>query len=261
MNQIALLGLPFDHNSSYLRGAAKGPQKIREAFRCDSSNMWSENGVDVGRQGLILDGGDVATFEEIPDSVSALLRQGLCVISLGGDHSVTFPVLQAFRKTHPKLHVLHVDAHPDLYHDFEGNPYSHASPFARVMENKLVDRLVQIGIRTTNAHQREQTKRFGVEVIEMKQWRDDLQFSFDAPLYLSIDLDGFDPANAPGVSHPEPGGLTTRQVLRVLQTTKAQIVGADIVELNPDRDPLGITAMLCAKLIKEIAGKVVAENA
>jgi agmatinase len=169
---------------------------------------------------------------------------------------VTFPILQAFRKKFPALHLLHVDAHPDLYHDFDGNPFSHASPFARVMENGLADRLVQIGIRTLNAHQKDQAQRFGVEMIEMKNWRDDLQFEFSAPLYVSIDLDGFDPAFAPGVSHPEPGGLTTRQALRVLQSLEGNIIGADIVELNPDRDPPGITAMLAAKLIKELCGKM-----
>lgn len=258
MKSAGILGLPFDHNSSYLRGAAKAPPRIREAFRNDSSSMWTESGLDLGSKGLIVDHGDVTSFEEIAERVNEILAPEKPLIALGGDHSITFPVLQGFRKHFPELSVLHVDAHPDLYEDFEGNPYSHASPFARVLENNLIDRLVQIGIRTLNEHQRQQAKRFGVEMIEMKDFRDDLQFQFTTPVYLSIDLDGFDPAYAPGVSHHEPGGLTTRQVIRVLQTLKApQIVGADIVEMNPDRDPIGMTAMLCGKLMKEIAGRMI----
>lgn len=258
MNTVAILGVPFDHNSSYLRGAALAPARIREAFHCESSNLWSENGLDLGRKGLLLDEGDAPSFEAIPASVEPLLQKGHRVISLGGDHSVTFPILQAFRTQYKRLDVLHFDAHPDLYHDFEGNPYSHASPFARALENGLIDRLVQIGIRTLNSHQKEQAAKFGVEIIEMKDFRDDLEFEFTAPLYISIDLDGIDPAFAPGVSHHEPGGLTTRQVLRILQTVKADVAGGDIVELNPNRDPVGITAMLCAKLLKELAGRMIA---
>lgn len=258
MNTVAILGMPFDHNSSYLRGAALAPDKIREAFRCESSNLWSENGIDLGRKDLIVDGGDAPSFEAIRASVEPLLHKGHRVISLGGDHSVTFPILQAFRARYKRLDVLHFDAHPDLYHDFEGNPYSHASPFARALENGLIDRLVQVGIRTLNSHQKEQAARFGVEIIEMKDFRDDLEFKFSAPLYISIDIDGIDPAYAPGVSHHEPGGLTTRQVLRILQTVEADVAGADIVELNPNRDPVGITAMLCAKLLKELAGRMIA---
>lgn len=257
MKSAGILGLPFDHNSSYLRGSAKAPQKIREAFRCDSSNMWTENGLDLGAKGLIVDHGDVSTFEEIRPRISEILTPEQPLILLGGDHAVTFPVLQGFKKHFHAFSVLHIDAHPDLYHDFEGNPHSHASPFARVLENNLIERLVQIGIRTLNAHQRQQAARFGVEMIEMKDFRDDMQFEFTSPLYISIDLDGFDPAYAPGVSHHEPGGLSTRQVLRVLQTVKAQIIGADIVEMNPDRDPIGITAMLCGKLMKELAGRMI----
>ena len=258
MAEIALLGCPFDSNSSYLRGAAEAPPKIREAFTCYSSNMWTENGIDLDQKGLWMDAGDTATFEGIPERVSELLNAGHRVISLGGDHSVTFPLLQGYHRKYPKLHVLHFDAHPDLYHDFEGNPFSHASPFARVMESNLVQRLVQVGIRTLNKHQQEQATKFGVEVHEMKDWRDDMRFEFDAPVYVTIDLDGLDPASAPGVSHPEPGGLSTRQVVQVIQSLKGTIVGADIVELNPLRDPLGLTAMVSAKLIKELMGRMIA---
>jgi arginase family enzyme len=115
---------------------------------------------------------------------------------------------------------LHIDAHGDLYDDFEGNKLSHACPFARIMEEKLAKRLLQIGIRTYNAHQREQVKRFNVEAIEMKDWKDGTTLKFNGPVYISLDLDALDPAFVPGVSHYEPGGFSTRQVLSVIQNLK-----------------------------------------
>ena len=127
-------------------------------------------------------------------------------LSLGGDHSVTYPVVAALAEIHGPLNILHFDAHPDLYDDYEGDPLSHASPFARIMEQGHARRLVQFGIRTLNRHCRAQATRFGVEVIEMRDFAPDRVPIPEAPLYVSIDLDGFDPAFAPGVAHHEPGG-------------------------------------------------------
>jgi arginase family enzyme len=154
---------------------------------------------------------------------------------------------------HGPVEILHFDAHPDLYDNFGGDPLSHASPFARIMEAGLARRLVQVGIRTLNRHTREQAKRFGVEIVEMRHFSAEAVPIPGAPLYVSIDLDGFDPAFAPGVSHHEPGGLTVRDVLAVLHRVRVPIVGADIVELNPSRDVNGVTATLAAKLIRELA--------
>jgi arginase len=178
------------------------------------------------------------------------------LLSLGGDHSVTWPLIRAHAKKHPKLTILQIDAHPDLYDELDGNRHAHACPFARIMEEGLVDRLVQIGIRTLNKHQREQAARFGVEIIEMKDWSPEKLPVFDSPLYLTLDLDGLDPAYAPGVSHHEPGGFSTREVIRIIQNLPPVLVGADIVELNPVRDPIGITAMLGSKLLREVAAKM-----
>jgi arginase family enzyme len=124
------------------------------------------------------------------------------------------------------------------------------------MEEKLADRLVQVGIRTANGHQREQMSKLGVEVLEMKDLHSVLELEFKSPTYVSLDLDALDPAYAPGVSHYEPGGLSTREVIRLIQSLKAGVVGADVVEFNPKRDVQGMTAMVCAKLIKEIAAKI-----
>jgi agmatinase len=260
-DNLAIIGFPSDEQSSWMRGAAEAPPLIRAAFWSESSNLWSETGVDLGAAG-ILDAGDLKPTSglemrgEIERSIARLLDDDRRPISLGGDHAVTYPIIKAFSRKYPELTILHFDAHPDLYHEFEGNRYSHACPFARIMEERLVKRLVQVGIRALTAHQREQVARFGVEVVEMKNWRDDLHFAFDSPVYISFDLDGLDPAFAPGVSHREPGGLSTRQALDLILRLDAPIVGADIVEFNPRMDVSGLTAMVCAKLLKEIAAKM-----
>lgn len=262
--RVAIIGLPFDVNSSYLRGAAEAPPKIREALHSDAYHLWSESGLDLGAESFLYDAGDVEASDEdelngiIQSSIERLLNQELMPISLGGDHAVTVPIVRAFAKKYPRLSILHFDAHSDTYDEFQGNRYSHACPFARIMEEGLAQRLVQVGIRTLNGHQREQVKRFGVEVFEMKDWRDDQTFAFEGPVYISFDMDGLDPAFAPGVSHREPGGLSTRQALNVIHRLKGQVVGADIVEFNPRMDPSNVTAVVCAKLCKEIAAKMIA---
>jgi agmatinase len=174
-------------------------------------------------------------------------------VALGGDHSITYPVLRGVHAARGRLNVLHFDAHPDLYDSFAGNRLSHASPFARVMEDGLAARLVQVGIRAATAHQREQARRFGVETVAMDAFTVEAVPVLEGPLYVTIDLDGLDPAFVPGVAHPEPGGLTVREVLGVLRRMRGPLVGGDVVELNPQRDPLGLTAAVAAKLVKELA--------
>jgi agmatinase len=259
---IAVVGVPFDEYSSFQRGPAAAPQEIRAALRTPSSNLCAENGLDLGNDDRWNDAGDLdlptgdAAFEAIESSVALFLERNARVVCLGGDHSITYPVVLAHSKIHGRLNLLHLDAHPDLYDTFEANRLSHACPFARILEEDLVTRVVQVGIRTSNPHQREQAHRFGVETIEMQEWNAGVVPAFGGPVYLSIDLDCLDPAFAPGVSHPEPGGLTTRDVIEIVQRVDAPIVGADIVELNPDRDPSGITAMVAAKILKEVLARM-----
>src|SRR6185295_240106 len=192
----------------------------------------------------------------IEAGVEDIARSGRRPLVFGGDHSITYPVLRGFRPHHPRLTILHFDAHPDLYDEFEGDPYSHACPFARSLEEGLTDRLVQVGIRTFTGHQREQARKFGVETIEMKDWRDGRDLELQGPVYISFDLDALEPGLVPGLSHPEPGGLTIRQALAIIQGVGAPLVGADIVELNPSRDPSGISAAVAAKLARELAGQM-----
>lgn len=258
-----LLGLPYDASSSFLRGTAAAPPLIRQALHSPAGNPWTETGVDLGVDGALGDAGDVPlgtsavdARTKIEEAIRTLLDAGGRPIALGGDHSVTYPIVRAVRWFHPQLSILHFDAHPDLYPEFEGDRYSHACPFARIMEERLADRLVQVGIRTSTAVQRAEAERYGVEVIDMRAWVAGRRPELRAPVYVSIDIDAFDPAFAPGVSHREPGGLTVREVLAVLHGLTVPLVGADIVEFNPAQDPSGMTATLCAKLVKEVAGKM-----
>jgi arginase family enzyme len=153
--------------------------------------------------------------------------------------------------------ILHFDAHPDLYEDLYGDRLSHACPFARIMEENLAKTLVQVGVRAATADQRATARRHGVRMIEMKDFRDGLALDFKRPLYISFDLDALDPAFAPGVSHQEAGGLTTRQAVDLIHRLKAKIIGLDVVELNPERDPSGITASAAVKIVKEVAGMMI----
>jgi agmatinase len=242
-----------------MRGAAQAPPAIRAALASPHGNAASESGLELGTDIDLNDAGDLALRETPEDdaiieaAVRRSLAEGAVPVSLGGDHSVTFPILRAVAGEFGPVEILHFDAHPDLYDELDGDRRSHASPFARIMEEGLARRLVQVGIRTLNAHQREQALRFGVEMIEMRDFGRTRVPALGGPLYVSIDLDGFDPAFAPGVSHPEPGGLSARDVVDILLAVEAPVVGADIVELNPARDVNGLTAVLAAKLVKEVA--------
>lgn len=257
MSKIIIQGIKYDEKSSYQKGSKLAPPCIREALNCGSLNLFAENGVSIDNS-RIEDRGDfeISNYFDIEDITKNHLNLNRKIFTLGGDHSITFPIIKAHHKKYPKLDILHIDAHSDLYDDFEGDQYSHACPFARIMENKFATRLVQVGIRTLNTHQAEQAAKFNVEIHQMKGLDLTNIPKFENPLYISLDMDGFDPAFAPGVSHHEPGGLTSRQVIQLIQNIETEVIGADIVEYNPKRDFQNMTAFLAAKMMKEILGKM-----
>ncbi|MFT6698916.1 MAG: arginase [Porticoccaceae bacterium] len=257
MNKIIIQGIQFDEKSSFQKGPKLAPPLIREALHCGSINMFSENLTSIDNS-KIEDKGDfeIINYFDIEKITKTHLDSGAKVFTLGGDHSITFPIIKAHFEKYSKLDILHIDAHADLYDNFEGDPYSHACPFARIMENGLAVKLVQVGIRTLNEHQAEQAEKFNVEIHEMKNLDLSTIPKFKNPLYISLDMDGFDPAFAPGVSHHEPGGLTSRQVIDLIQSIETEVIGADIVEYNPNRDFQNMTAFLAAKMMKEIVAKM-----
>lgn len=263
MTRLSLLGVPNDDNSSFLKGAAEAPSCIRRELHCDAYSLWSETGIDLGAPDRLVDHGDIGfdaardAWEVIEERVGQVLDSGHPLICLGGDHAITHPILRAVRRRHARLTILHIDAHPDVYDDYQGNPRSHASPFARIMEERLADRLIQVGLRALNDHHRAQFQRFGIEIFEAARCGGRLLLDLTTPVYISMDLDGLDPAYAPGVSHREPGGLSVRQVIDLIQAIEQPIVAADLVEYNPRRDVSNLTATVAAKLLKEIGGMMV----
>ena len=260
---VSLLGVPYDAHSSFLRGPAGAPAAVRAALSCGSANWCTERGTDLdpAKGARWQDRGDLDLPDEVEPALAAIraaaadaIADGGRLVSIGGDHLVTWPLVQAMTEVHEGLTILHFDAHPDLYDELDGDRYSHACPFARIMEEGKVARLIQFGIRTMTPHQREQAERFGVEVHEARSgvsMVDELR----GPVYVSIDIDVLDPAYAPGISHHEPGGWSTRQLLDAVAAVSAAgvpVVGADLVEINPTRDINDMTAMVGAKLIREL---------
>ena len=259
-----LVGVPYDASSSFLRGSAAAPPLVRQALRSPAGNSYTERGADLSQ---LADAGDLALTEDaanarvmIQAGIELSLQNGFSPIALGGDHSITYPIMRAIARVHPAVTILHIDAHGDLYDEFEGDRFSHACPFARIMEERLCARLVQVGIRTLTPHQRDQIARFNVETIEMQHFAGGARPSIAGPVYLSIDLDGLDPAFAPGVSHREPGGLSVRDVLTMIHALDGPIVGADVVEFNPSQDLGNVTASVAAKIVREIAGGILLQS-
>jgi len=217
MADLVLQGIRFDGKSSFLKGTADAPPIIRRVLNNGAGNYYTENGIDLSET-ILVDKGDfkIKSYFEIEEVTRKNLEAGFPMITLGGDHSITYPIIKAVAEKYGAIDILQIDAHGDLYDNFEGDKYSHACPFARIMEARLAKRLVQVGIRTLSTHQREQAARFNVDIREMKSLSlSDLK-TFKHPLYISLDIDGIDPAFAPGVAHPEPGGLSSRQVIDLI---------------------------------------------
>ena len=259
-----LIGVPYDASSSFLRGSAAAPPIIRQALHSPAGNQYTERGADLSK---LADAGDLTLADDaagarvmIQAGIELSLKNGFQPIALGGDHSITYPIMRAIAQAHRKVTILHIDAHGDLYDEFEGDRFSHACPFARIMEEDLCGRLVQVGIRTLTPHQRDQIARFNVDTIEMQHFAGGARPSISGPVYLSIDLDGIDPAFAPGVSHREAGGLSVRDVLSMIHGLSGPIVGADVVEFNPAQDLGGVTASVAAKIVREIAGCILLQR-
>ena len=256
---VTLHGFPWDASSSYARGPALAPAIIRASLFSEASSPYSLSGVDAREAISQFDFGDLpiegtAARTAISARITASLDAGQKPLSLGGDHSVSYPILRAMKEKHGPLNILHIDAHTDLYQEFEGDPYSHACPFARAIEDGCVGALIQVGLRSISPDCRAFGEKHGVVMLGADEFNAIPFQRLQAPVYVSIDLDGLDPAFAPGVSHPEPGGLSTRDLISILKHLPEAPVGADIVELNPERDINMMTAQVAGRLVKELAG-------
>ena len=184
-----------------------------------------------------------------------VIESGKTPFFLGGDHAVTVPVAAGLAALNRPIQVIQLDAHPDLYPDYDGDRFSHACTAARLLEMDHIAGLTQIGIRTMNRAQAEAVDRAGerikiVPAAEPPRGGDLFELiKPDDAVYITVDMDALDPAFAPGVSHPTPGGLTSRQVLDIIRTAPGRLVGLDVVEVNPRRDVTGLTALTAGRLL------------
>lgn len=264
-SHLVFLGIPDDSQSSYRWGCSRAPALIRSAYDGRSFNSTTESGADLYKS--VLDLGNLepqqsweASSSRYRSVVEALLNDGKIPFIAGGDHAITIPVLEAFRTLGEPVHVVQIDAHPDLYAEFKGSTQSHACVAARLLEMDHVASVTQLGIRTLNDEQSKQIVRFHdrLRLLFARDLTGPLpslrHIPDDASVYLTVDMDGFDPAYAPGVSHPVPGGLTARQVLSLIQSSHWKLIGMDVVEINPSMDTNNLTAILAARLLHEGMG-------
>lgn len=275
-----VLGIPFDEGTSNRPGARFGPRAIRAASTLYSYEGGAElfdvelrrtilTGARVGDRGdvPISPGNGEADREMIAEAVAGIVSAGAVPVALGGDHSVTASILRGLasaRPAGPRPYLVHLDTHMDF--DSYLPPYAHGTPIRQAVEESLVAGVTQVGIRGFNSGKTdwEEAQRRGVRVVTREAFTDlgtagvlDL-VPIGAPLYISIDIDVFDPGIAPGTGTPEPGGLAYtegRALIRAL-AGHGTVVGLDLVEVNPQYDHGEITAILAARLILDAMGAI-----
>jgi len=266
-------GVPFDIGTSNRSGARFGPRQIRtESCLIRPYNMATRAAPFDSLQ--VADIGDVATNPyNLQDSIKRIevfyddiLKHPCKPLTLGGDHTIALPILRALQRKHGPLGVVHVDAHADINDAMFGEPIAHGTPFRRAIDEELIEpkRMVQIGLRATGyeAEDFDWPRDQGVRVVQAEEcWHQSLAPLMDevreqlgpGPVYITFDIDGIDPAFAPGTGTPEVGGLTTPQALEVIRGCHGlDIVGGDLVEVSPPYDPSGNTSLLAANLLFEM---------
>jgi guanidinopropionase len=270
---IAVLGIPFDGGVTHRSGARHGPRAVRE-----QSTLLRRHNAATGcspfAEARVRDLGDcwieqpyelAGAHREIEALLGTIAAAGAAPLCVGGDHSVTLPILRAIAKDRP-LGLIHVDAHPDTGGDYMGSRFHHGAPFSRAVEEGLIEpkRCIQIGIRgTTNEPGMwEFSERAGMRIVGMdefadKGWRwaaeEARRVAGEGPVYLSYDIDSLDPAFAPGTGTPEVGGITPLEALRFLRALEGiDVAAADLVEVAPAWDPSYVTALNGATILYEI---------
>src|SRR5919109_149696 len=251
---IALVGVPFDGGTTYRAGSRLGPRHIRvqsALIRPYHPNL-KVNPFDRHR---IADYGDIPvnplsiqdTFQRIEVAIDELLAHGVRPVCVGGDHSITLPILRALARRYQPLSVIHFDSHPDTWDEYFGSKYSHGTPFRRAIVEGLIDpsRMLQGGLRG---------QVYGEEIFERGiPWVvERFQRFRGMPCYLTFDIDVVDPAFAPGTGTPQIGGPSSREIVALVRGLLGlQFIGADLVEVSPPYDSAEITSLLAANLLFE----------
>lgn len=273
---VAILGIPYDASVTIRPGTRFGPRKIREAStfiwgyntRFDVTPMHDLNVVDYGDLAVVPTDA-LANLEAIQSAFRPVVQAGVIPLTLGGDHSITFPILRELAQRYGKVSVLHLDSHMDTWDSTDGQRYTHATPFRRAIEEGLIDtaEYIQLGIRGSeeSAHDVQDARDLGAHIIPIEQVMDEgiaaalaqITARLHGPVYVSLDIDVADPAYAPGTGTPEIGGLTSYQLLKLVRGLHSlDLIGFDIVEVNPLFDHADITSLLAANLAFEFLSMI-----
>ncbi len=278
----AVLGVPYDEGTGFRPGTRFGPRAIREsslryAFFGTGPGKRGYWDLEAGRRRLtqfrLVDCADVdivaldleGNFQRISDAVASVTAQGALPIILGGDHSITFPVVRGLERTGP-LSLVHIDAHLDFRDEVGGVRFGHGCPIRRVAELPFIQDIVTLGIRGLRANEEdlEAAGARGNRIVTAAALRRDglaaalAQVPHAERIYVTLDIDALDPGIAPGTGTPDPGGLSYTEVRDLLQgiARKGRIIGFDLVEVNPWLDPTGVTPLTAAQLIIEFLAAV-----
>jgi agmatinase len=271
---IAVLGVPFDNGTSYRPGARFGPMAVRQASRHLRPGYHVELGLAPFQAAQVADAGDVpvtpfdigAAMTQIRDHAASLVAGDRRIVAIGGDHTIALPMLQAVAAQHGPVALVHFDAHLDTWDTYFDAPTTHGTVFRRAFEQGLLieDHSVHVGIRGPLYGESDLTddRRFGFRTIRTSDVDDlGIRGTIDAvvdrvgdlPVYLSVDIDVLDPSIAPGTGTPEAGGLTSRELLRVLRgLTGLHLVGADVVEVAPAYDHAELTTVAAATVAYDL---------
>ena len=261
-SKIVILPVAFDQTTTYLHGTDQGPSALIEASR--HLELYDiETGSEVYLEGIatlpILKPKDTQKMlKEVYKQVLAYLKRDKFVVTIGGEHSISYPVIRAYAEKFPNLTVLQLDAHADLQETYEGDPWSHACVMARVIEIEEIDKIVSVGIRSISGLEKSNLMRtipfFAHDLFNSDEWMNEVAGQLENPVYITIDLDVFDSSIMPSTGTPEPGGLNWHQVTQFLKKVIQQknVVGFDIVELCPNSTnpaPDFLAAKLLYKLL------------
>ncbi|WP_025270350.1 agmatinase [Hippea sp. KM1] len=258
--KTVLVGVPYDGTSTYRPGSRFAPQAIREAsYGIESYSPYQDKDLrdirfyDIGDMPLSY-GDKKLNLNIIELFISKLISKGRRVVSLGGEHLITYPIVKAHAKKYKDLTVLQLDAHSDLIDSFRGETYSHATVMRRCSELVGFENLYQLGIRSMVKEDRLLPLRdVNMGLFDLSKAQEFLERIKDRPIYLTIDLDVLDPSIFNGTGTPEPGGISYKELIEFIKLLKGKrIVGADIVELSPHYDASGVSSVVAASITKEI---------
>ncbi len=255
-----LVGVPYDGTSTFRPGSRFAPNSIREAsYGIESYSPYQDKDL---KDAKFFDIGDIPVsysnidlnFKTIESFIFKLILKGKKVISMGGEHLISYPIIKAFKRKFKEIVVIHVDAHSDLANTFRGESFSHATVMRRVAELIGFENLFQLGIRSLLKEDKILPKRKeNMCMFNLDKAEKFLEEAGDRPIYLSLDLDVLDPSILPGTGTPEPGGVDFKELLRFILLLKDyRVAGADIVELSPHYDTSGVSSITAATILREL---------